>query len=138
MSLEQQCEAAVLVGPGNFHCVAPIVGAVDPGHVRHHNGFELAGIEMPPAPRTVIIARAWVTTGRTTEWLISVYLNTNMNRFLTLHKSDIGDRPGMSKSQYFGIECQFVHGNYSIFTHYDWGRANIFVIFLSDFSLLDR
>src|SRR5690606_41769970 len=73
--------------------------------------------------RTVIIARAWVTTGRTTEWLISVYLNTNMNRFLTLHKSDIGDRPGMSKSQYFGIECQFVHGNYSIFTHYDWGRA---------------
>src|SRR3990167_9352013 len=108
MCLEQLCKTAVLVRPGNLHCMAPIVGTIDPWNVSNHNGFELTGIQVPPAPRTMVIPWARIATGWTTERLIFVNFNPHVNRLLSLVESYVGDGPGSGKTEYFRIECQFI------------------------------
>src|ERR1700692_3847633 len=56
--LEEGREARAGLAPGDPDLLDAVVGTLHPGHLREQDGGVLAGVEVPPATRQVIVAGA--------------------------------------------------------------------------------
>lgn len=99
--LKQRCEATARFRPRHCHRDNTVLAALHPGHLSHQQRFQLTGIQMPPAPLSLIVPRTFLPAFRACE--LAAVLDHHFDfvfRQRYLHTSDL---PRLLDAQYLAV-----------------------------------